>query len=579
VSPFFISKNLKHILFDLPYSKYLLVIKKIIIMGYSLAFAYNPSQVPIGTGYTQQYGDITVGYDGIEWAKFPTIDRWWEGPDLSIQYIIAWSNTGNTQPTSVSGVTASVQFWGSKLGLGATDQGFIDTINTFPRFVGEPIVNTPFSGVTRLANEYYTNYGLVDGSMSLNGNSYVYTDLSGFTPGTGSFTYECYFKKTNLSVQGGLWNTRSGDTSDGFDVAVTTTGSIVVTWQGITLMTTDNNLVIPKIWYHIAVTRNGSLWKLFLNGILRATYTSGQDLTSTTMMVGCQALGVNKFIGNISNFRYNDAAIYNSDFTPSQGYLNPQLVSTQFCMNTFVGDLWLVDDSQNFLTINTYGTPANDSINPFNYVSTYGLQLYLDAGNYVSYPSSGTTWFDLSANHNDALLSSGTSYTTASGSINFNGTSGKATFTTPSNIPTGNTTYTVSVFFNASSTGGNKGFIGWGNYGTANQVNAIKIGGTSYNHYWWANDISGGFINANTWHQVTVTYDGYWRRLFVDGSVIAQDIPGNDHFVPNANNLTVGLSNGTEYFPGKISQVLIYNRALGYSEVATNYYSTSYRYV
>jgi Concanavalin A-like lectin/glucanases superfamily len=548
-------------------------------MSYSYAFAYNPDQLPIGEGYTQQYGDITVGFpSNYEWAKFPVISRWWEGPDLSTQYIIAWSNTGNTQPTSVSGITASVQFWGSVNGYGLTDQGFIDTVNTFPRFVGDPYVPTPYSGVTKLNNNYYTNYGLVNGSMQLNGTSYASANLTGSTPGTGAFTYECFFKKTNLTNQGGLWNTRSGNTSDGFDVAVTTSGSVIVTWASTTLMQTDANLIIPKEWYHIAVVRAGVIWKLFINGILRSSYTSGQDLTSSTMYVGCQALGTNKFVGNISNFRYTIGALYTNNFTPDTNYLNP-VSSTEFCMNTFVGDLWFVDDSHNFYPLTAVGTPANSSDSPFYYISTSGLQLYLDAGNFVSYPGSGTTWYDLSPNHNNAILTA-TTYTIGSGALTFNGTTSKGSFSAPTNIPTGNTQYTISVWFNAASTGGSKGFIGWGQYGTPNRVNALKLNGSQYVNYWWSNDLAGGNVTINNWINVVVLCNGVFRYLLVNGNFITEDYVGNvTHAVPNASNLTVGVTNGTEFYNGQISQVLVYNRAISFNEVYNNYLAVHPRYV
>ena len=210
-------------------------------------------------------------------------------------------------------------------------------------------------------------------------------------------------------------------------------------------------------------------------------------------------------------------------------------------------------------------------------LNTNGLQLYLDARNPTSYPGSGNTWYDLSPNNNNSTLT-GTSYTTASGALNFNGTSSKGTFSSPTNIPINNSNYTISVWFNATSTGGAKGFIGWGTYGTINRVNALRIGGSSFVHYWWGNDIAGGAFVANAWYQVTVTYDGYWRRLYVNGGLAAQDIPGNGHAVPNANNLTIGVTNGTEFFPGKLSQILVYNTAISYSEVVNNYYATNYRY-
>ena len=95
-------------------------------------------------------------------------------------------------------------------------------------------------------------------------------------------------------------------------------------------MTTVAGLILPNNWYHIAVVRNGTTWTLYVNGISRSTFTSNQNLDSDTLLIGCQTLATNKFLGNISNFRYNNSALYTSNFTPSQGYLNPSLSTTQF---------------------------------------------------------------------------------------------------------------------------------------------------------------------------------------------------------------------------------------------------------
>ena len=40
-------------------------------------------------------------------------------------------------------------------------------------------------------------------------------------------------------------------------------------------------------------------------------------------------------------------------------------------------------------------------------IVTDGLKLYLDASNPVSYPGSGTTWFDLSGNNNNGTMVNG----------------------------------------------------------------------------------------------------------------------------------------------------------------------------
>ena len=55
-------------------------------------------------------------------------------------------------------------------------------------------------------------------------------------------------------------------------------------------------------------------------------------------------------------------------------------------------------------------------------IVTDGLVLYLDAGNYLSYPGSGTTWTDLSSGGSNGTLTNGPTYSPDNaGSIVFDG--------------------------------------------------------------------------------------------------------------------------------------------------------------
>lgn len=554
-------------------------------MAYTRPFTYFSAGTPTDR-VVATYGNVAMGDPYYNYDDNPDGLKWWMGPDEQEGYIIAWAQPLNTQPTPVSGVTAPVQFnsslWDAPNAL--TDQAFLNMVNVFPPYSGNPYVYTPYSGVTWLASQpYFTSYNLINGSGQFNGTNNLSATLSGVTPGTGSFTYEGYFLATSLTAQRGLWNTRSGDTTDGFDVGMTTNGAVVVTWAGTILMTTVDGLILPKNWYHIAVVRNGTTWTLYVNGISRSTYSSNQNLDSDTLLIGSQTLGANKFIGNISNFRYSNSAVYTSNFTPSTGYLNPLLSSTQFCLNTFVGDLWLVDDSKNYFPITNNGSVANSGTNPFAYViGGSGLKLYLDATNYASYPLTGSTWYDISGNNNNGTISGTTPY--SSGYFSFNGTNSLiGQFSNVIGIPTGNTTYTISAWVQIANKTNEGGIAGWGNYGTTNAVNAFRLTSTGLANYWWGNDysVTTNLSTGSTWYMLTATFDGTYRRIYVNGNYI--EYPGSlsvGHNVTSATNLTIGKTNNTnaEWFSGKISQVLIYNYDIGIGGVYNNYYATSYKY-
>ena len=74
-------------------------------MSTSRPFSYNTGSLIEGT---IQVGTLAVG---TTISGFTNNPKFWEGPDEELGYVIAAPQSGNTQPTPVSGVTASVQFF------------------------------------------------------------------------------------------------------------------------------------------------------------------------------------------------------------------------------------------------------------------------------------------------------------------------------------------------------------------------------------------------------------------------------------------------------------------------------------
>ena len=77
-------------------------------MSTSRPFAYNTGSAIAGT---TQVGTLAVGTPTSGFTGNP---KWWNGPDEDLGYVIAAPQSGNTQPTPISGVTASVQFFRTK---------------------------------------------------------------------------------------------------------------------------------------------------------------------------------------------------------------------------------------------------------------------------------------------------------------------------------------------------------------------------------------------------------------------------------------------------------------------------------
>jgi len=219
-------------------------------------------------------------------------------------------------------------------------------------------------------------------------------------------------------------------------------------------------------------------------------------------------------------------------------------------------------------------------------IVTSNLQLYLDAANTTSYPGTGTTWYDLSGNSNNVTMqnSGSITYSSTGGGYFSTGSNGYFNKSSTTNIPTGNTSYTLSAWVQwGTSWPGAGGIIGIGNgYGTSNAVNAFRSIGSpnGLNNYWWGNDLSGtsSLSPANQWFNAVATYDGTTRRIYVNGSQITSGATTGHNVT--SSYLTIGLTWPTqnEYLQGNIGQALIYDRALTTAEIAQNYAATRVRY-
>lgn len=127
-----------------------------------------------------------------------------------------------------------------------------------------------------------------------------------------------------------------------------------------------------------------------------------------------------------------------------------------------------------------------------------------------------------------------------------------ASQTLAAGMPTGDSSFTLAAFIRTSANRRN-GIIGWGNYGSAGQVDAFRTGdGEALTHYSWSgsydlNNASAPGIFDGTWHHVAATYDSVssTKHIFFDGIEIGSKS------VPNLNvqgmSFAVGKTVGGEY--------------------------------
>ena len=180
---------------------------------------------------------------------------------------------------------------------------------------------------------------------------------------------------------------------------------------------------------------------------------------------------------------------------------------------------------------------------------------------------------------NGTLVNSPTYSSSNGGVLVFNGSSQYVgSFVNTSALPASGP-YTYEVWFNATSLG-SRGFIGYGTYGTNNSVNAFRESGTELLNYWWGNDFSSTSASLATgnWYQAVVTFDGTTRSIYLNGVFLNSQNPGTFYSISNKTNLTVAVTNGSEYFAGSLAIIRMYSAALTQSQIYQNYNATRSRF-
>lgn len=279
-------------------------------MSITRPFAFNTGTT---IGGTSQVGDIAVGTSDQNYSGNLGGVPWWMGPDEELGYVITIPISGNTHPTPIPGVTASLGFYRTNT---LTDNAFIDLSQYVANKNGTPQTFTTASD----ASIWLTNNGFWNSYVSpvlyldagnvgsYPGTGTVWTDLiggkvfnlingPGYDPTNGGKFYfyasgnqyaECNTSLPNLSTWSvAVWhyytgsnvgsapcivteifpgstsniNYSVGDNNGGF-----TSGFFDGGWR-----VTTNYSLTPNNWYYIVGTYDGNTLNMYVNNSLVAT--------------------------------------------------------------------------------------------------------------------------------------------------------------------------------------------------------------------------------------------------------------------------------------------------------------------
>jgi hypothetical protein len=225
-------------------------------------------------------------------------------------------------------------------------------------------------------------------------------------------------------------------------------------------------------------------------------------------------------------------------------------------------------------------------------IITDGLVLNLDAGFTPSYPTTGTTWYDVSSGGNNGTLTNGPAFSSSNGGIiYFDGTDDYANI----NLSTTYNEFSYCMTFRGSSPSYLQLLVSMGFPGTwAGGFQTDLNDDPSYTA-WFFWDAGAGddslkvpsstsnWLDGN-WRQITFTHTGSTNKIYENGLEIQSAVTGGvQTFSIGGTNYVIRIAkahrNDRDYnWQGDVGGFSLYSRALTAAEVLQNFNATKSRY-
>lgn len=266
-----------------------------------------------------------------------------------------------------------------------------------------------------------------------------------------------------------------------------------------------------------------------------------------------------------------------------------EAVPTASTNNVDMVEMRIMKQSNAFTTLakytkHSYEVSAASNLSSLN-IPTGSLLLFLDAGDSDSYPGSGTTWYDLSGNDNDATAVGTPTF--GSSRFAFNDSDH---FTLPEGFGDFSNGITIFAVVDMGGVDYWERIIDFSNGADVDNVLFGRNGNTTNLSFDMRDTTSGdvqytatGAITNSTMGTYAVTADGSNIKIFADAAVESNTtstvLPAN---VSSRDTNYIGKSpwGDDSTFKGELAVVIVYNRALSTSEIEEihNTYADTYGY-
>ena len=202
-----------------------------------------------------------------------------------------------------------------------------------------------------------------------------------------------------------------------------------------------------------------------------------------------------------------------------------------------------------------------------------GLVLCLDASDKISYPGSGTTWYDVSGNNNNGTLINGPTFNSSNGgSIIFDGSNDYVNL--PTGLLTGTGDFTIIQWVQCDGSGTGTTF---GNYSDG----SLQFGWSQNYVFLYLGNGSAYASTSNFTTSITMIAG---RRIgtttnYLKNGVIISTGSSSSSIGNSSANFRIGTNTSTtEQYNGKIYTTLVYTRGLSDVEILQNYNAQKSRF-
>ena len=318
-----------------------------------------------------------------------------------------------------------------------------------------------------------------------------------------------------------------------------------------------SNYTVPKnVWKYLVGSINNKNMKLYSDGtnVLNSSITSTPNVQSTNLRIA-----TTDYPGRLLNNRISSIQVYNRELSESEIIQNYQAQFPKFLGQNIVMN---------------------------------GLVNFLDAGYNGSYPSTGTTWTNISGvSGGTGTLTNGPTYSPLNGGyIDFDGTNDFVSI--PYNSYWDNNVFGNATNFTISCWAKCDNFFNWAcliqkapdvnGFYSASEGASLWVSsdgfqgafgnGVSGNPSGYGNILSFSTSNTNGWFHLLFTGDGTTGRLYVNGSLATQgSLSRTLPVTTSLNGPKLGIRSNQSYYNGKIANTLLYTRPLSATEVLQNY--------